>query len=85
MMQFNQLEKLLIHKWLPIAMAHSLEITRWKTVAGALQPELDSRSLAEQPRATDQVVKIMRRQAKLLGLDLQDAIDHKKDEGLEED
>ncbi len=79
MMQFNRLEKLLVYKWLPIAMAHSLEITRWKMVAGALQPELDARSLAEQLRATDQVVKIMGRQAKLLGLDLQDAIDHKKD------
>lgn len=68
--QFNQLEDMK-SKWLPLATAERLELMRWKMVEGELQPELDENAIAEQVKANEQVIKIMTRQAKLLGLDLQ--------------
>ena len=77
-MQFrlSQLEELEIlkAKWMPIAAAQGLEIRRWKMEEGTLQPVLDENAVKEQIQATDQVVKILARQAKLLGLDLQEAM-----------
>lgn len=67
--QFNQLEKLK-RKWMPLAMSDALEIRRWVMEEGTLQPELDENAIKEQIEATKQVVNIMARQAKLLGLDL---------------
>lgn len=67
--QFNQLEKLK-RKWMPLAMSDALEIRRWVMEEGTLQPELDENAVKEQIEATKQVVNIMARQAKLLGLDL---------------
>lgn len=69
---FSQLEKMK-SKWMPLAMAEHLEITRWKMVEGSSQPELDERAVEEQLKATREVVNIMSRQAKLLGLDLAQA------------
>ena len=49
-------------------------------VEGELQPELDENAIKEQLDATSKCVSIMARQAKLLGLDLQQAVpDDKKD------
>lgn len=75
--QFNTLEDMK-SKWLPLATAERLAIMRWKMVEGELQPELDENAIAEQVKANEQVIKIMARQAKLLGLDLQ-APEEKKD------
>ncbi len=65
--QFTQLERMK-SKWLPLATAEALEITRWIRVEGVLQPELDEDAVKEQ------VVNIMTRQAKLLGLDIEKSI-----------
>lgn len=71
--QFGQLEKMK-GKWLPLALAANLEVTRWVRVEGELQPELDENAVKEQIEATKQVVAIMARQAKLLGLDIEKSI-----------
>jgi hypothetical protein len=70
--QFNQLEKLK-RKWMPLALSDSLEIQRWAMQEGEPQPFMDENAIAEQIDATKQVVNIMARQAKLLGLDLAQA------------
>ena len=57
--QFNRLESFLVHKWLPLAMAQSVEITRWKMVEGELQPELDENAIKEQLDATAKCVNIL--------------------------
>ena len=78
--QFNRLEAFLVNKRLPLAMADHLKVTRWKMVEGEPQPDLDENAIQEQLDATSKCVSIMARQAKLLGLDLQQAVpDDKKD------
>ncbi len=71
--QFNELEKLK-DKWMPIACADQLKIQRWKMEEGTLQPFMDENATAEQLKATNELVKIMARQAKLLGLDMEKAV-----------
>lgn len=71
--QFTELEKLKA-KWIPLAMAENLEITRWVRIEGELQPSLDEDAVKEQIEATKQVVSIMQRQARLLGLDIEKSI-----------
>lgn len=71
--QFTELEKLK-SKWMPLATAGNLEITRWRMEEGELQPQLDENAIDEQIRATREVVNIMARQAKLLGLDIEKSI-----------
>jgi len=78
--QFNELESMKA-KWLPIAIAGNLEITRWVRIEGELQPELDERAIEEQLKATREVVNIMNRQAKLLGLDLEKSVNEETGEG----
>lgn len=71
--QFGQLERLKA-KWMPIAVADELEIQRWRMQEGELQPFMDEDASKEQIEATKQVVSIMNRQAKLLGLDIEKSI-----------
>lgn len=76
--QFNELEKMKA-KWLPLATANSLEITRWIRVEGSQQPAMDEDAVKEQIDATKAVVLIMARQAKLLGLDIEKKLEDDKD------
>lgn len=71
--QWEELESMK-SKWLPIATAQALEIRRWKMVEGSLQPEMDEDALKEQLEATKQVVSICAAQAKLFGLNMEQAI-----------
>lgn len=70
--QSDDLDKLKA-KWMPLAIAQHLEITRWVRVEGAKMPELDENAIAEQLEAAKIVVKCMERQSKLLGLDVEKA------------
>lgn len=76
---FNELEKMK-QKWLPLAMADSLKITRWFFTKDGPQPDLDERAVKEQIDATKAVVAIMARQAKLLGLDMEKKLENDKDQ-----
>lgn len=76
--QWNELDALKM-KWMTIATAEALEVRRWKMIEGSLQPELDENAIKEQIDATNAVVKIMARQAKLFGLDLQENEMNKKE------
>jgi hypothetical protein len=70
--QFEQLERLK-SKWLKIAMAQDLEIQRWINTKGGKQPTIEENAINEQLKATEAIVKIMARQARLLGLDVERA------------
>lgn len=76
--QFNDLERLKA-KWMRIATADEIKIQRWVMVEGARQPVIDEDATKEQLEATNAIVKIMQRQARLLGLDLEKAIEEKGD------
>lgn len=78
--QFGQLEQMK-RKWLGIALADHLEIRRWVMEEGSLQPKMDEDATKEQLEATKQTIAIMARQAKLLGLDLGQAINKEDGEG----
>lgn len=71
--QFKQLEKMKL-KWLAVANADELAIRRWVRTKEGEQPTLDENAVAEQLKATEAAVKIMARQARLFGLDLEQAI-----------
>ena len=75
--QFNILEEI-IAKWMPIAVADSLTVTRWSRINERYEPDEDA--IAEQAEATKIVLKTMERQAKLLGLDLEKKPEGNKDE-----
>lgn len=77
--QFTDLEKMK-RKFLALANAEYLEITRWVMEEGSLQPKLDENAVKEQIDAGNLVIKIMTRQSKLLGLDLEKSV-AKKGEG----
>lgn len=68
--QFNELEQMKV-KWLAVATADDIQIQRWRMEEGELQPFMDENATKEQIEATKQVVNIMSRQAKLLGLDIE--------------
>lgn len=78
--QYKMLEAMK-RKWFIIATASEMEIQRWKFEEGSLQPFMDENATKEQIEATKAVVAIMKRQASLLGLDIEKEIAKKATEG----
>lgn len=71
--QFRELDRMK-RKFMQLACADELQVTRWKFIEGELQPDLDENAVKEQMDAAKVVVQIMNRQAKLLGLDMEKAV-----------
>lgn len=70
-------------KFMTLALTDDLEIQRWvRSKDGEMQPTIDENAIAEQLKATEVCVKIMARQARLFGLDLETA--HKEGEGFDD-
>jgi hypothetical protein len=73
--QFKELETLKA-KWMPLAIAEELHVKRMEMQEGQLVPVIDEDATKEQLKATETLVKIMTRQASLLGLDIAKAVQH---------
>jgi hypothetical protein len=68
--QMERLERL-VSKFLPIALCDELEIRRWVNTKEGPQPTIDENAIGEQLKAGELALKIMARQGRLFGFDVE--------------
>lgn len=79
MQQMERLERL-VAKWMPLALADELSIQRWIRTKEGPQPTIDENAIGEQLKASELLVKILAREGRLFGFDVESA--EKTGEGI---